>query len=118
MGIEVRGQCSVYRTTALAASGIIHAGRAGLFFRIVGFQNNAAVRYLQVFYGSATVPADAVVPQWSVRVLATSPFDLDLGEIGDQYTTGLTWAISSTPDTKTVAAADAWVQALYIPRRD
>ena len=116
MGLEIRGQCSVYRTTALAASGIIHAGRAGLFFRIVGINTNAAVRYIQVFSGSATVPADATVPQWVAQAPASGPFDLDLGEIGDYYTTGLTWCTSTTLATKTVAAAEAWVQALYLPR--
>lgn len=116
MSFSFKGQCTVYRTTALAASGVIHVG-SGYILGIVGVNTAIGSQFIQLHFDSATVPANGEVPDWCIRVDGSSNFLLDLGELGDQFATGLTWSNSSTLATKTIGAADVWLQALYFPRR-
>lgn len=96
---------------ALAASGVIAAGKVALF-RISILNTNAAARYLQLF-NSATVPADAVVPVMSIPVSIGGFVSVDFGVYGKLFPTGLAWCTSSTAATKTIGAADALVEATY-----
>lgn len=95
-----------------AASGVIKAS-AGKLFRLTFMNDNAAVRYLML-HNTATVPADATAPLFAYRLAAGQSATIDFGEMGFYFSTGISWSLSSTFATKTIAAADASVIGTYI----
>ena len=98
-------------TTALATNLVIKAS-AGTLYKISGYNNNAAIRYLQL-HNTTTLPADGVVPAWVYPVPLTGGFEFDWGIFGRRFTTGITACFSTTLATKTIAAADMWLNASY-----
>lgn len=112
MALDPRGLTNDYRVAALAASGVIK-NSPGRLYKVWGFNNNLGVQYIQ-FFNAAAVPADTTVPTLTpVRVPGQQNFELDLGELGTDFLTGITWSNSSTLTTKTIGAADVWLNALY-----
>lgn len=98
-------------TTALATNLVIKAS-AGTLYRLSGINNNAAVRYLQI-HNTISLPADGVVPALVFQLPLTSGFSFDLGVYGRRFSTGITACLSTTLATKTIAAADLWLNAGY-----
>lgn len=97
-------------TTALAAS-LIAKASGGTLYRAV-ITNTGAAQYVQV-HNTTTVPADTAVPAMVVYVPASSTFVLDVGAAGLAFATGITLCNSSTAATKTIGAADLWLDVLY-----
>lgn len=98
-------------TTALAASLVIKAS-AGTLYKLTGYNNNAAVRFLQVA-NLAALGADGTVPAFVYAVPANSSFDISFGSFGRRFSTGIVACFSTTVATKTIAAADMWLNASY-----
>ena len=98
-------------TTALATN-LVVKNATGTLYRISGINNNAAVRYLQI-HNTASLPADGVVPALVFAIPATSNFSFDWGVYGRRFATGITVCLSTTLATKTIAAADMWLNASY-----
>lgn len=98
-------------TTALATNLVVKAS-AGTLYRISGYNNNAAARFLQI-HNTTSLPADGVVPAWVVSVPLTASFTFDWGVYGRRFATGITVCFSTTLATKTIAAADMWLNASY-----
>lgn len=96
-------------SAALEASRVLKAA-PGVLLSLHVLNTNAAVRYIQVF-DSATVPADATVPDLVIAVQATSSKEVRL-EV--PFTVGISIATSSTAGTKTLAAAEAFFCAVVI----
>lgn len=71
------------------------------------FNNNAAVRYAQLF-DSAALPAEGATPLFvqSMTASASVPKELAFPPDGLVFTNGLWIVISTTAATKTIAAAD------------
>lgn len=111
---------------ALATGGVIQAA-PGVLLEVTIFNGSASTRYFQLF-DSATVPANASVPfmcpikipagQNACLVLGNCPVSVDVGVVwagGVRMATGISWASSSTSDTKTITGvADMWVTARYL----
>lgn len=97
-------------TTALAASLIAKASAGNLYRLIV--TNTGAAQFVQI-HNTTTLPADTAVPAMVVAVPGTGTFVLDLGPAGLAFSTGITICNSSTAPTKTIGAADCWIDALY-----
>jgi len=99
-------------TTALAASLVIKAS-AGTLYGLTCYNNNAAVRYLQIA-NLTSLGADGTVPAWVYAVPPTSSIHLEFnGSFGRRFSTGITACFSTTLATKTIAAADMWLNASY-----
>ena len=96
---------------ALATNLVIKAS-AGTLYKITGYNNNAAARFLQ-FFNATSLPADGTAPAIVLSIPATSSFDFDWGVYGRRFTTGITACFSTTVATKTIAAADMWLNASY-----
>jgi hypothetical protein len=99
-------------STALATNLVIKA-TAGTLYGLSGINNNAAIRYIQLF-NSATLPADAAVPAFVIQAAATSNFSVDFGSYGRFFSTGIVVCNSSTLATKTIGAADSWFDARFV----
>ncbi len=97
---------------ALAVSGVIKASHA-VFLEVNGYNNSASTRYFHI-YDSATVPADTAIPACvPVVVPPFGVFSLSFAQ-GLYLGTGLSWASSSTLQTKTVSGTpDLWVTVTY-----
>lgn len=98
-------------SAALEASSVSKAS-AGNLYIVTGWNNNAAVRYFHV-YNSTTVPADGTVPIICIPVAAGGTFSISYQPFGKPFTTGMSWANSTTAATKTVGGADFWVNLGY-----
>jgi hypothetical protein len=98
-------------TTALAAS-LIAKASAGTLYRAIITNTLGTPQFVQI-HNTTTVPADTAVPAMVVTVPASSTLVLDLGPAGLAFSTGITLCNSSTAATKTIGAADLWLDVLY-----
>lgn len=98
-------------SAALEASSVVKASPGNAYVAF-GFNNNVATRYFHV-YNSTTVPADGTAPIICFPVPGSSSFSIDLRAYGKYFSTGMAWANSTTAATKTVGAADFWVNFGY-----
>lgn len=98
-------------TTALATN-LVVKNSAGTLYKIRGINNNAAVRYIQIANLTA-LGADGTVPVEVFQVAAASAFNIDFGPYGRRFSTGIVICTSTTLATKTIGAADLWVNASY-----
>jgi hypothetical protein len=89
-----------------AKSDVINTGET-LLHGCLGFNNGGSTEYIQ-FFNSTSVPADGVAPSM-VPIVASAgqPFAWDAGAgISRVFSTGLSWASSSTLSTKTLVAGN------------
>lgn len=100
-------------TIAYANSLIVWAGPARLFI-VNGYNSKVAVQFIQIF-DSATVPIDGAIPAIVLSVPAASGFFLDLNVYGRLFANGVTIVNSSTGPTKTIGAADTWIDVQFMP---
>lgn len=98
-------------TTALAASLVVKAS-PGALYRVRGYNNKVSAQFIQI-HDAAALPADAAVPISSISVPASTAFDIPYGERGRDMSLGIVVCNSSTLATKTIGAADCWIEALY-----
>lgn len=95
-----------------AASGVIKAS-AGKLYGVTLVNENAAARYIQ-FFNLAAVPADGTAPLFMVRLGIGETRQLDFSTMGKYFTTGICWCNSTTAATKTIGAADTYLEARYL----
>ena len=97
---------------ALAVSGVVKAS-GGVFYEINGYNGSASTRYVHI-YNSATVPADTAIPACvPITVPPFGVFSLSF-EHGFQCGAGISWASSTTLQTKTVSGTpDVWTTITY-----
>lgn len=95
-----------------AASGVIKAS-AGKLYHMVFDNDNAAARYVQ-FFNTTSVPADGTAPMFAIKLAAGDYMDFDFGEQGLYFSTGISWCLSTTFATKTLAGADASIAGTYL----
>lgn len=95
---------------ALSNSGVFK-NSSGKFHQLIGFSNKSTKRFLMLF-DSASVPADGAASWVCLNVPAQGTFSIDLPR-PRSFASGLSWAISTTPDTLTIdtAAGSFWAQA-------
>ena len=99
-------------TTAYAAS-LVASDQPATLYRVMGYNSKASAQFIQV-HDAASLPADAAIPKIVITVAATSNFDIDLGIYGKSFQTGVVICNSSTGATKTIGAADCWIDAQLI----
>lgn len=105
-------ECQRANTVALAASLIAKANKGQLI--AVAFTNtNVAARYLQVF-DSATLPADATVPLFSIQVAAGASYVLEFPGFAVNMQAGIAVCNSSTAGAKTIGGADSLITVLFL----
>jgi len=115
MGLDPRGQVSRYGSGALAASGIISTTPCW-FYGFTGY-NSGPAQWIHLF-NAVAVPANGAVPSIApVSIPAIDNFFFNVGELGYFFSTGLCWSNSTTLATKTLGAADVWLDCSYLPRR-
>ena len=96
-------------TNQYAAAGVVSATPATLAL-VTGFNNGAAARYFQVF-DKATAPAGGDVPVQSFLVGVGANFSYAPSGLLAPLGVGLSWGVSSTPNTFTASAELFWVHA-------
>lgn len=99
-------------STAEEASRVAKAS-AGTLYGFTIYNNNAAVRYVQLF-DSATLPADGVVPVLTYEVAAQASRAVGFGPYGRRFSTGIVICNSSTDTTKTIGSADSLFDVQYV----
>ena len=95
---------------AYVASQVAKAS-AGTLYRISGY-NSGGAQFLQV-HNTASLPADAAIPILLLAIPAQTNFYFDFGLAGRSFSTGITICNSSTGPTKTIGAADLWLDTQY-----
>lgn len=103
--------CSNYAALA-AASGVIKAA-AGKLYGVTLTNDNAAARYIQ-FFNLTAVPADTTAPLFTIKLGIGETRQLDFSMMGKYFSTGICWCNSTTGATKTIGAADTYVEARYL----
>lgn len=95
---------------SLSNSGVFKSS-AGKFYQLNGFSNKGTKRYFMLF-DSASVPSNGVSSWMCLNVPANGTFSIDYTR-PRVFTSGLSWAISTTPDTLTIDTATGafWAQA-------
>lgn len=108
---------NIHRLVSAAASvnaTIIRSG-AGRLYRIRGYNNAAAVRFLKL-YDKATAPSQTDTPILTLTLKAAEVFDFDLYDCGLDYSAGLGYRITgAAPDADTTAlvAGDVTGMAVF-----
>ena len=98
-------------TAALAASLVAKAG-PGTLYKITGTNTLATAQFLQV-HDAASLPADGAIPKLVIAVAGNGNIDLDYGTIGRDFSNGIVICNSTTAPTKTIGAANLWLDAIF-----
>ena len=98
-------------TAAYAASLVVKAA-AGNLYVLTGYNSKTSSQFIQL-HDAASLPADTAVPKVVFSVPASSPFSLDYGQLPRRFETGIVICNSSTGPTKTIGAADLWLDCQF-----
>lgn len=98
-------------SSGLVASLIVKAS-SGNLYKIIGYNNLGSDQFIQIF-NTTTLPADGVAPHIVQKVLANQNFEIDFGDVGIFLSTGIVVCNSSTVATKTIGAANCWINAVF-----
>jgi hypothetical protein len=107
--VEAARELTNATTTALASSLVVKA-TPGTLYGIQGYTTAAQFIHL---YNATSLPADAAVPVVVIPVEADKPFSIDFGKYGRAFSTGIVVGNSTTGPTKTLGAANTWIDAQY-----
>jgi len=97
-------------STALATNLVVKAS-AGTLYEVRGY--STVTQFLQI-HNTTSLPADTAVPAVVIPITAGAHFAVSFGRRGRSFSTGITICNSSTGPTKTIGAADTWVDAQYV----
>lgn len=98
-------------STAYETSRVVKAS-AGTLFGLTIYNSKTSGQFVQL-HNTTTLPADAAVPALPIFVPASTSMSLDWGPFGRAFSTGITICNSSTGPTKTIGAADLWIDAQF-----
>jgi len=110
---DTTGWSRAKSTGAAPVASLVVKASAGRLRKVWVTSTLGSVQFLHVF-NTASLPANATVPEHVRPIAANGGAELDLGELGDYYATGITVAVSTTADELTVGAADSMFSALYL----
>lgn len=100
-------------TTSAYATNLIVKASSGRLYRIAGYNSLASAQFIQI-HNTTSLPADTAVPVFILTVPASSNFSVDFGRFGRYFSTGITVCNSSTGPTKTIGAANLFIDAGYV----
>ena len=102
----------IYAPDTILASGVICVRPINLIG--IWLRNTGAATVYVFMFNSITVPGNGTKPSGG------QPIKLEAGTSaclvppgGQQFSVGMSWAVSSTDNTLTLAAAEMWVTATY-----
>ena len=99
-------------TTAYAAS-LVVKGTPGTLYGLSGYNSLASDQWIQL-HDAATLPANTAVPVVIFLAKASANFGIDFGPRGRAFATGIVACNSTTGPTKTIGAANCWIDAQYV----
>ena len=76
-----------------------------VIYGLTGINSNAGSQYIQI-HDASSAPADGAAPSFNIQVPAGATFSIDFGIRGMYFNSGIYVCNSSTPQTKTIGAAD------------
>ena len=98
-------------STAYEASRVVKAS-AGTLFGLTLHNSLATTQFVQ-FHNAAALPADGAIPVVVIAVPANTTMSWDSNPFGRYFTVGIVICNSTTGPTKTIGAANLWVDAQY-----
>lgn len=96
---------------AYASSLVVKSG-PGVLFGFTAYSSNVAAQFILIF-DSATLPADATIPECVFTVAATANLGVQWIP-GRTFRTGIVICNSTTGPTKTIGAADTFFDAQFL----
>lgn len=106
------GQAPSNSTSGAYEANRVVKASAGTLFGFTIYNSLAATQFIQI-HDAASLPADGAVPVLVISVPASTSVALDLNPFGRRFTTGIVICNSSTGPTKTIGAANLWVDAQF-----
>lgn len=98
-------------SAAYEASRVVKA-TGGVLYGLSGYNSLAGIQFVQI-HDAAALPADTAVPAVVMTVAASSNFSIDFGVYGRAFVNGIVVCNSTTGPTKTIGAANLWIDAQY-----
>jgi hypothetical protein len=105
------GQAPLNASTTAYAANLVAKASSGRLWAVKGY-NSGPAQFLQL-HDAAALPANGAVPVAIFIIPATANFEFDFGLYGRAFDNGITFCNSSTGPTKTIGAADCWIDARF-----